>query len=58
MRALSTASGGVLFVSDTIERKERKRSYHDITAEEQPAAQRKPLFTARRKEAKSLQQAA
>ncbi len=44
MRAFSTANGGVMFVSDHIERLEKPVSYKDLVIEPNPA---KPFFPLR-----------
>lgn len=44
MRACSSASGGVMFIPDTIERETKKKvSYKDIAAEETPAPRKRFL---------------
>ena len=54
MRAFSTANGGVMFVSDHIERLEKPVSYKDLVKEPNPA---KPFFGKAKKDGKQLEAA-
>lgn len=57
MRACSTASGGVMFIPDEIERKSCKVSYKELVPETS-AAPKKSLFGRRKETDKNLQAAA
>lgn len=57
MRACSSASGGVIFVPDNIERKTKSVSYKDLAQQENPA-KRSASFGKRKTKSPAMEDAA